>query len=254
MSRQYNIRWKQTDSNELRKAVRNFNAKIDRLTKKNPELVAVFPEKTSVRQLKELIDTRQDLKRELNSLRRFTRRGSEEIVDIPESDYNLQITKWQKEEMTRRTAVINRKRKKRLEEIESMEMTSRGQKLGYTRGQLGMGKADEIALKPLKAFTPRMTRKDLQKKFKSIQLQSQSTYFNTKDEQFRQNYIKGLLENYNIHDIEDVVEKIESMDFKEFYNTFQAEGGTFEFHYPPDNEQYEGYLESLKATWLPNKK
>ena len=60
MSRKHKIRWKESDQQELRKAVKNFNAKIDRIAKKNPELKNALPEKASIRQLKELIKTRQD--------------------------------------------------------------------------------------------------------------------------------------------------------------------------------------------------
>lgn len=74
MSRRHNIKWQKSDSQDLSKAVKNFNAKISRLEKKNPELKNALPEKVSVRQLKELINTRQDLKREINSLKRFSKK------------------------------------------------------------------------------------------------------------------------------------------------------------------------------------
>ena len=254
MSKQYNIRWKQSDNDDLRKAVKNFNAKISRLEKKNPELKEVLPERVTVAQMKELIDTRQDLNRELNALRRFSRRGSEQVVQVPDNDYNLQLTKWQKEEMTRRVGIINRKRKKRLEEISNIEMTSRGQKLGYKRGELGMGKADEIALKPMKAFTPKMTKTDLRKKFKTIKKESQSSYWNLRERVMKANYIKSLEENFNPNDVEDIIDAIDRMSFEEFYKTFQAEGGNFETAYPPDAEQYDAYLTALKSTWLPEKR
>ena len=253
MPKQYNIRWRKDDSEQLRKAVKNYNAKIDRLAKKNPESASALPEKTSVRQMKELIDTRQDLNREINALRRFSKKGAETLVDVPDSEYNLKITKWQKNEMTRRVGIINRKRKKRLDDITSMEVTSRGEGLGYTRGQLGMGRAEEVQLQPMRPFTAKMTRHDLKMKARAINLQSQSTYFNRRDEQFRRGFIDTLRRNYNEEDIKDVIEAIEDMDFKTFYHTFQSEGGTFEFAYPGDDSQYQGYVNALKATWTPNK-
>ena len=94
MAKQHPIKWKQTDDKELAKVVRNFNNKISRITKKNPDLKNALPDKISVRQLKELINTRQDLKRELNALRRFSKRGAEEIITY--GDYNIKVTKWQK--------------------------------------------------------------------------------------------------------------------------------------------------------------
>ena len=40
MSRYYKIRWKQSDNDEVRKTVKNFNAKISRLEKKYDKLIS----------------------------------------------------------------------------------------------------------------------------------------------------------------------------------------------------------------------
>ena len=258
MSKYHRIRWSEQDTQQISRVVKNFNAKVNRLAKQNPDNASILPEKVSVKELKQLINTRQDLKRELNALQRFSKRGSEKIVDVPNSEYGLKITLWQRSEMNRRIGVINRKRKARLIELENTEMKSRGESLGYTRGQLGMGKASEIALKPMTAFFRTMGRKDLNKRFKSILVQSQSDYFTKQDFQVRENYIKGLKENYDYENIKDVIEVIENMDIKEFLNTFEEEGGTFEFASPNGaldlkHAEYEGYESALRATWLPNK-
>lgn len=253
MSRQYNIRWKQSDNDELKRVVRNFNDKIRRLEKKNPKLKNVLPEKVSVRQMKELIETRQDLQRELNALKRFSKRGAEEIVDVPDNDYNLKTTKWQKQEMTRRVAIINRKRKKRLEEVLETPIKSRGEELGYTKGQLGMGKQEEVSLTPMNAFTPKMSRQDLQYKFKNIMKESQSSYWNKRDIIMKENYIKSLEENFNPNDIKEIVDAIDHMSFKEFRKIFDEEGGNFELSYPPDQISYNAYLTALRSIWTPDR-
>lgn len=253
MSRYHRINWRESDTKELKRVVRNYNAKITRLAKKNPQIENVLPQKVSVAQLKELINTRQDLKRELNALKRFSKRGAEEIVIVPDTDYNLKITKWQKTEMNRRIGIINRRRKKRLEELANLEMSSRGEKLGYTRSQLGMGKATEVSLNPMNAFTRRMSQSDLKWKWKNIMKESQSDYFTQKDFRLRDNYIKALEQNYNSNDIKDVINNISSMDIQEFLNKFEEEGGNMEFAYPPNQEQYEAYVNGLRATWNPSR-
>lgn len=254
MSKRYNIRWTQNDNQELRKAVKNYNAKITRLEKKDPQNKNALPQKITVKQLKELVITRQDLKRELNALKRFSKKGMEQIIDVPNSEYNLKITKWQKEEMTRRTGIINRKRNKRLKELLDTELQSRGEKLGYKQGQLGMGKQSEIELKPLRAFTPKMEYHDLKKKFKTILKESQSGYWNQRDIILVENYIKSLEENFNPADIKDIVSKIEEMDYNDFRKVFEAEGGNFELSYPPDEESYNAHLTALKSIWIPKNK
>ena len=253
MSKPYNIRWKSSDNAELRRAVKNFNAKISRLQKKNPKESAALPERVTVKQLKTLISTRQDLNREINALKRFTKRGAEEIITAPDNKYNLKITKWQKEEMTRRAAIINRKRKKRLDDLVDIELESRGEKLGYTKGAIGMGKAEEVSLRPIRAFTPGMSRQDVNKKFSVIMRESQTSYWHEREIRMKANYIKSLEENFNPADISDIVERIDRMDFLDFRKVFEAEGGNFELSYPPDAESYQAHLTALKSIWTPNK-
>ena len=254
MSKQHKIRWSEADNKELTKVVRNFNAKINRLAKKNPQIKNVLPEKMSVRQLKELINTRADLKRELNSLRRFSKRGSEQIVTIPNTDYNIQMTKWQKTEMNRRVGIINRRRKKRLKDLQETEVASRGEELGYTRGELGMGKIEKVDLAPMSVFTRRMRQSDVVWKWRSMLTQSQSDYFTSRDYQLRENFINTLYENYAENDIKDVVETINNMDIGDFLTEYNRDPEGFEWAYPPNEEQYQGYLSALKSTWTPKTK
>ena len=253
MSKRYNIRWHPSDDEDLRKAVRNFNDKIRRLEKKPDMQKSALPEKITVRQMKELIDTRQDLKRELNALRRFSKRGAEQIVTLPDTDNNIKTTKWQKEEMNRRVGIINRRRKERLEFISDIDMTNRGENLGYKKGQLGMGKQDEAQLRPMNVTTPGMTQTSLKKKFAAIMKESQSSYWQVREKVLKENYITSLEQNYNPKDIKDVIKAIDAMSFEEFYKVFQAEGGSavFEFSYYPDEESYAGYVDALKKTWIP---
>lgn len=251
MSKQHKIKWKEQDLKDISRVVKNYNAKITRLAKKNPIDATVLPEKITVKELKALINTRQDLKREINSLQRFSKRGAEKIVDVPDSEYNLKITKWQMTEMNRRVGIINRKRKERLDKIQSTEMTSRGENLGYTRGQLGMGRATEVALEPMNAFYRTMGNTDLKKRWKSILNQSQSDFLTRRDYLVRENYLKGLKENYNVNDIKDIIESIENMDIMEFLRIFESEGGTFEFAYPGRGLESE-FISALRTTWVPN--
>ena len=83
--RKYNIRWREADEKELRRVVKNFNAKITRLAKKDPKNAAALPERVSAAELRAMIKTRQDLQRELNALRRFSQKGAETLVEIPDN-------------------------------------------------------------------------------------------------------------------------------------------------------------------------
>lgn len=259
MSKRSVIRWKQSDDEDLRKVVRNFNDKIRRLEKKNPKNKNYLPERVSVQEIKNLVETRQDLKRELNTLRRFSKRGSEELVIVPGSKYNLELTKWQKNEMSRRTGIINRKRNERYKYISGMEAKSRNDKLGYTIGDIGMKSLDENTLKPMNPFYPTMSRKDLNNRFRAIRKESKDFYWSHKELQLKANVMKGIEANYKAlfpEDTEMILDAIENMDFKEFYYKFMSESGEMEIVSPPPGSTMDDALQInidvLKSTWVPN--
>lgn len=254
MSKRYNIRWTEDDNEALRKAVKNFNARRARLIKKFPEKEKAFPEKVTVKAMKELIQTRNDLKREIRALNRFKHKTAELIV-LPNNDNNLEITKWQRNEMSRRAGIINRKRKKRLKDVMETELTYQGEKLGYTIGQFGMGKADEVALLPVNAFTKGMTRTSLKKKFDALQNESRDMYWTEREQDMQIAFVEAIMQNYNPEDVQDVVKQILGMDFKEFYKVFKSDTHGFEIaSFEASKVDYENYLSALKATWLPNYK
>lgn len=215
----------------------------------------VLPERVSVKELKDLIGTRRDLQREVKSLQRFTQKGAEEIVKAPITENTISITKWQRTEMNRRKAVINRQRARRLQQVQEIEMTSAGKDLGYTVGQFGMGKAEEIALSPTNAFTKKMTKYDLPEKFKALRKHSQSDYFTKSDERLMNNYKNALIETYGEDAVKDIVDTIDNMDFNEFYKRFRAEPGEFEFASDiPEDADIDAYLTKIRSTWMPEGK
>lgn len=264
MSKQYKIRWTKSDNNELARIVRNFNAKVKRLAE-NPERLRnetinelnisnetiknALPELTSVKQLKSLINTRQDLKRELNTLKRFSEKGAEELTLTPDTKYNVIVTKWQRKEMGIRTSVINRRRKTRLEKLQATKLRSRGKELGYTLDQIGMGKIEEVSLKPFNAFTRGMKQGDIKYKWKHIMLESQSDYYNKQDYAVKENFLKGLKWNFDFNDIKDLYEHIEKMPIDEFLKKFNSEGGTFEWLYIPEYEEEQNVIKGMEQTY-----
>lgn len=260
MSKYHRIRWSESDNKELARVVKNFNAKIDRLNKKDPSKMLnslpegmkvnknALPEKVSVGQLKELIKTRQDLKRELNSLKRFSKKGAEKIELVPDTDYNLQVSNWQRKEMNRRVGIINKRRKERLDMIREVGVEGHD----FTLGQLGMGKQAENELKPTSSFYRTMSQTDLKWKWKSLRAEMQSSYFTEKDYRVKENYIKGLTDNYAEKDVKDVIKAIEKMDIKDFLDKFlSVDLNTFEWASgPPNQEDYNAYVNRLKSEWI----
>lgn len=264
MSKQYKIRWSKSDNNELARVVRNYNAKLERLAK-NPSrlrnsiteksrvadttLIKALPEKTSVREMKSLINTRQDLKRELNTLKRFLEKGAEEIVNTPDTKYNVFVTKFQRKEMSIRAGVVNRRRKKRLDEILGTQAESQGEALGYTIGQIGMGKLDLVSLKPFNAFTPTMKQEDVHRKYKHLKMESKSSYYNDQDAIVKENFIKALSWNFDQELVDELISHIDDMSVRDFMKIFRREGNTFEWAYLPESDEVFNTIQYLKKAY-----
>ena len=258
MSKRYNIRWTEADNQELARSIKNFNAKVSRLEKKyGGRSDIVIPEKVSMKELREVIGTRRDLQREVKSLQRFTQRGAEQLVDVPITENNIKMTKWQRTEMNRRKATINTMRNNRLSMVEDIEAELEGTKLGYKIIQFGMGEADKNSLKPIHAFTDKMGKYDLLHKYKALRKHSQSNYFNTADQRLMDNFTTAIEKTYGTEAVKELVEEIRKMPLTTFYKHFKANPGEFEYAYTPDgltDATQEDYLKHLYSTWYPNYK
>lgn len=281
--KQYKIKWRESDVNELKRVVRNFNAKIRRVEKKavvrEKELRGqgtgvVIPEKVSVKQLTDLIKTRKDLNRELNRMERFLKRGSEEFVSVPNN--NLEITKWQRTEMNRMFRTSKKRSQEKLDQFKEMTATQQGKKAPYSVAQqlefVGMGKALELEIKGLsKAFLPNKSATEVNRRFANLQRKVQSTYYTDRDYAVKYNYLQGIYENYNMADprVQEIVRIIEETPIDKFMEIFYKEGGSaaFDIPSPPgwkkgksSSEQnlainlkegeYDTYLQALANTWV----
>lgn len=251
MAKQYNIRWTENDSKQLSKAVRNFNAKVKRLENKYEGVSGtVIPEKVTMKEMRELIGTRRDLQKELKSLQNFTQRGSEELVRADTQD-NIFLTKWQKQELEKRSRAVNAGRAKRRAELESKELINKGEGLGYTRGAVGMGKAEALQLRPTKPFTAKMRKSDINAKMAHFRRESQSDYWKKRDILMRDNYIKALNNTFNSKDVRGIVTKIQNMSIEEFKDIVMSLPDDFDSAYPmaSDSEEYQLAVEHLREQW-----
>ena len=246
-NRTYNIKWRDSDEAELKRVVKNFNAKIQRLSKKNPDIKSILPEKEDWKEIKSRVSTRSDLIKEINMLKRFSsNRNSADVFiilddgrtvkkDVYEKNtnhYNVlkhkegkptEILRWEKNEINRALPVINKKRAELKEQIEKIEVTYKHHGMNYKIGDVGMGNNLVNALKPLTGIYGSMERKDIKGKIGSIKLYTKSDFYDTRNLRLKENYIKGLKENYSITDVGMVIKQIEDMDEDAFLKVFYAE-------------------------------
>ena len=265
MPRKHNIRWTANDFTNLRKAVTNFNAKIRRIEKAYPELKSALPEKITFKEMKEIIKTRNDLNRELDSLRRFTDRKNQikvvkdeegkktykGITVLPNTENNIKTTIWQNKEMDRRLRYINKRREKRRKEIAAVDVTSRGKKVGYKIGELGMGHVSEHETAPLKKSSEKMTQKDMREKMDTIRRESSDLYWESKEEILMKNYLKALSTNLTDEEREAIEAAIKELSFEEFYKIFLAENKAFikDLYFMSEDDR-QAYVNDLMKIWV----
>lgn len=230
MSRTHSIRWRRSDEQELRRVVKNFNSKLSRIIKKNPEIANYLPERRSYKDLRENITSRQELNRELNSLKRFSQKGSEKIVT---SKTGLKTTKWERKEVGIQVAIINRERTHKRKILESEEATSRGQSLNMTRREMNSIRMNELNKK--KFDFDKIKKSDWERFKSTVRKQSHPNFQSEADLHLRENYIKGLIEVFGDNDdTNSLIEQIRAMPLKDFITKFYKEQeATVDFIYDP---------------------
>ena len=177
MPRQYNIKWRNKDKTRLSNTVRQFNAKITRTLKKNPELAPYLPERLTVQGLRDKIQTRQDFNREINLARRFLKPGAETPVT---SATGIRTTRWEKREVGIKVGVINRRRNRELK------------KMNPTTEKGTMGTIRENNLRPKKYDIDKIKASDWDMFVYGVEKQIMSGYTAQKNELYKQNFIKAV--------------------------------------------------------------
>lgn len=145
------IRYDQKLTSELTKAVKNYNAKINRLARKGMDL-SILPEKVSVKDLKSTYQNRSNLQYRIRQLRKFSERGAEQVVTTKGgarvTKYHLDILR---QDVRRTKAMFTR----RIKKISNVTPTVFGRLQGYSYGQMGSEELDNLISKR------RMLNKDI---------------------------------------------------------------------------------------------
>lgn len=123
------IQWKKQDEKELKKAVTKFNKKVARLEKLKGSK-DYLPEEVDFEGTKDLIQNRQELKRVINMLDRFTRKGAEKKVTLKSGE---EITAWQKNEIAIQKGLATRRIKRQMKEEEKPYFKMRFGKISQIR-------------------------------------------------------------------------------------------------------------------------
>ena len=126
------IRYDNKLNNEIKRVVRNYNAKVKRLEHSLRELY--LPETTSVSDIKERYTTRKDIKNYLKSLERFSQKGVEETIELKSG---LKMSLYEFNELKKEKANIQRNLQRQIKHLEQQEARVGGEKQHVTLAQMG---------------------------------------------------------------------------------------------------------------------
>ena len=236
------IRWKRGDYITLGKAVSNFNKKIRELQAEENKLY--LPYEVNYRDIKNEITTRRELKRIINSLKRFQEDGAEKIV---ENSAGQKMTYWENNEniIAKRTAIRNIN--KEIKDLAEPKVKYGG----FSRVQMG-SEDYRSYVATLKSFNDL----DNLKGYKYRRLKERINLYARLDLKmkrsivYRENYIKEMKKYSHFDNYELLMEKLNSIknpiNFYEFVSQNEFTGDlTWQSDQYYTQEAFNAYLQDL---------
>ncbi|MEE3324819.1 MAG: hypothetical protein VZR33_05740 [Methanosphaera sp.] len=214
-----------TLNSKLTKVVRNYNAKITRLSKINPSLA--LPEKTSVRKIKQESGNRQEILRTLNALKRFSKRGVEETVILPTGEL---VSKYELNELKRESARLKRNLTKRINTLASTKPKVAGIEQDYTYAEMGDMRLNNMIAKrnALRSFDKSLGKTTSVKDYMKFLTKTRNKQ-NYQIDIFKSNYLDKMLFSqayfigYDDEKIKVIKDKLGNLSNKDFLKAFDNE-------------------------------
>lgn len=186
MGKAVKIKWRRADEDLLRRTVKNFNAKINRVAKAHPELAKYQPEKANFKELRKQLQQlpRSEFKKEISRMQRYSVKGAEKIR---EADTGGFVTNYSFREITIYRQIINREKAKRRKEKQfTGEKAMEGNKFISER---------EAGLLPERA-PKRLTEAGWREVEMRLYRQQRADYREKRQEQYRENILTAVSRVY----------------------------------------------------------
>ncbi len=234
------IRWKRGDYITLGKAVSNFNKKIRELQAEENKLY--LPDELNYKDLKNEITTRRELKRIINSLKRFQEDGAEKII---ENSAGQKMTAWENTENIIAKRIATRNINHQIKKLNVPRYD------GFSRVQMGSEEFRELS-NTLKSFE----RLDKLKGYEYNRLRERINKYATSDLKmkrsivYRENYINEMKKYSHFDNYDLLMEKLNSIknpiSFYEFVSQNEFTGDlTYQSDQYYTQEAFNAYLQDL---------
>lgn len=252
MARSNKINWRSVDEKKLTNLVRQFNSKVGRLAKQNPDLAEILPKRLTKSSFKEGITTRQDFNRRYREYERFLKKGSETIVENPQG---LKLTAWEKRENEIKARTISNARARELKRIEATPLTDRGKPTGLIRGQRRYTQAERENREKKFNFNKIRPGKEYEMFKNVLENQVMSDYFDRRAQLYKDNYFKSLDNQYGgrANGIKEMLKDVDARTIADAVNSdpdlsidFNYETTEMEFRLQYLYDAWPNYIEAVE--------
>lgn len=233
------INWKKGDYISLGRAVSQFNKKIKSLEGLKDK--SYLPNEIVYKDIKETILSRNELKRVINSLRRFQKEGAENLYI---TQAGQKMTEWERNEL----GILKRSATRKIQsEIEQLNEPIYS---GISRVQMGSFKE-----KQLRATLENLQKLELLRGYDFKLLKERllnigsSDYDLKKAIVYKENYLKELEKYKSFENYDKLIDKIKNLSPKRFYEFMKKTEFTKDLTYVSDTyfsqNEFNYFLEDL---------
>ena len=217
------IRYDKKLNQEINRTIRNFNQKIARLEKQERDLL--LPTKINKKSLKQSVTNRNELKRKLKELQRYSKRGVEETIT---TKGGVTLSKYELQNIKRESARVKRNLTREIHRLEQTKPKVFGKEQATTFAKMGDSRYLNLITKRErlnKDFT-RLTPEEFERQEELIfKIGKNQSYMNTV---FKENYFKMLEDmayyfGYDKDKLNKIKEKIFKLSPEQFYKLFRED-------------------------------
>lgn len=207
---------------EIKKTISNFNRKVRRLQSQERQFT---PSQLTKAELTKDIRNRRELERKLNELKRFNKRGSEEIVT---TKGGIKLTRYELENLKRKSARAKYNLTREINRLSTTKPTVFGRKQDVTFAEMGDTRYLNSVTRrdALRKNINTLTKEEFEK-YKGL-VNKTIQYQDYERSTFKDNYFKmiedlGYFYSYNSDKLETIKKKLYSLDSEKFLKLFNTD-------------------------------
>lgn len=239
------IKWSSADLEKVRRAVINFNRRLDYWKKKNPESAETLPHKLSYKEVRDAIKTRKDLQREIREIESFkpSKLKSKDYMEVGLA----KTTKWEYKRAKRKMEAANKLRAEAAERMRQRKAYVNGEVYEPVESKMLKQRSKPIEMPKLKQPPKPSDETTPQQKWKnfarSMEREAARTYKRTAEQHMKllKQAINSDNAGYNRRQRENLIRILNRLDpevvLRAYYAGREEVDSDFQYHDPMDNDK-----------------